>query len=233
LLAAEFVLLTRELFAAPSLSGIVESVLQFALASVPPYVAAAATISGTGGPMLRIATDPVAEQLDTFQFETDQGPALTAMKSPEPVHAPTLTRWPALAALAADLDIVGALAYGLTVPRDGVWHPLGVLTLYSETRVEFDDDTHEVGSILAAYLAVAVGLDRDRNDLNRREAALHRALSTRDVIGQAKGILMERQHISAGDAFDILRRASQTLNTRLHEVAARIAETGEIPVVPT
>jgi AmiR/NasT family two-component response regulator len=54
-------------------------------------------------------------------------------------------------------------------------------------------------------------------------------LSTRDVIGQAKGILMERQRLSAGEAFDLLRRASQRLNRKLAEVAQHLTETGELP----
>jgi AmiR/NasT family two-component response regulator len=67
-----------------------------------------------------------------------------------------------------------------------------------------------------------------RDDIDRREAALHRALSTRDVIGQAKGILMERQRLSAGEAFDVLRRASQRLNIKVADLASHLAETGEL-----
>ena len=51
----------------------------------------------------------------------------------------------------------------------------------------------------------------------------------RDLIGQAKGILMERQRLSAGDAFDLLRRASQRLNRKLIDVAEHLTETGEMP----
>jgi len=40
---------------------------------------------------------------------------------------------------------------------------------------------------------------------------------------------MERQRMSAGDAFDLLRRASQRLNRKLAEVARHLAETGELP----
>jgi hypothetical protein len=229
LLAAEFVTLTRELFASRRLDHIVETVLGFALECLPTYVAAGSTISGTGLPALHVATDPVAQQLDALQTETEQGPSLEAFQSPDPVHAVTFDQWPAFASTAAQLGITTVLAYGLSVPRDATWHPLGVLTFYAETPVELDDDSRDLGSILASYLAVAAGLQRDRHDLTRREAALHRALSTRDVIGQAKGILMERQRMPAGDAFDILRRTSQRLNLRLHEVAARLTETGEIP----
>jgi len=229
LLAAEFVTLTRELFASPNLAEIVDRVLGFALECLPAYVAAGATIAGTGRPELRVATDPVAERLDALQFDTGEGPAILALQSTEPVHAPTVASWPTLVPAATELGIVGAVSFGLAVPRDGMWQPLGAMTLYSETPAELDADSRDVGSTLSAYRAVAAGLDRDRHDLNRREAALHRALGTRDVIGQAKGILMERQHVPAGEAFDILRRTSQRLNIRLAEVAERLAETGEIP----
>ena len=50
------------------------------------------------------------------------------------------------------------------------------------------------------------------------------ALQSRDVIGQAKGILMERRGLDAGQAFDVLRSASQDLNVKLTEIAATLVE---------
>jgi AmiR/NasT family two-component response regulator len=49
------------------------------------------------------------------------------------------------------------------------------------------------------------------------------ALQSRDVIGQAKGILMERGHVDAQAAFSELVAMSQTLNEKLRDVAQRIA----------
>jgi hypothetical protein len=228
-LVAEFIDLTRELFASQQLSEVADRTLGFALDCLPSCVAASVTIVTSGQPTLRIATNATAEQLDTFQLQNVQGPTAEALNSPEPVHAATLTPWPELARLAANLGVEGVLAYALSVPRDDMWHPLGVLACYAADSTALDPEVVDLGSVLAAYLSVAAGLDHDRTDLKRREAALHRALSTRDVIGQAKGILMERQRIPAGQAFDILRRTSQRLNLRLHEVAARLTETGEVP----
>jgi GAF domain-containing protein len=125
--------------------------------------------------------------------------------------------------------VSSVLSYGLCVQRPAQWSPLGALTLYGATADAFSDDDHEFGSILAAYVGIAVALDRRRNEVDRREAALHRALSTRDIIGQAKGILMERRRLPAGDAFDLLRRVSQRLNRKLADVAEQLAETGELP----
>lgn len=51
---------------------------------------------------------------------------------------------------------------------------------------------------------------------------------SRDVIGQAKGILMERLKITPEDAFDALRQASERLNEKLNAVALDLVETGEL-----
>jgi len=65
-------------------------------------------------------------------------------------------------------------------------------------------------------------VDRLRSEIDH----LHTAVASRDVIGQAKGILMERHGIGADEAFERLVRISQTTNTKLHAVAATIAERG-------
>ena len=66
--------------------------------------------------------------------------------------------------------------------------------------------------------------------LREEVAQLLKAVESRDVIGQAKGILMERQKITAGEAFDALRLASQHSNIKLVDIARELAATGEWPV---
>ena len=56
---------------------------------------------------------------------------------------------------------------------------------------------------------------------------LRRALLSRDVIGQAKGVLMERFKVTADEAFALLVRASQHQNLRVAELARGLAETGD------
>ena len=60
----------------------------------------------------------------------------------------------------------------------------------------------------------------------RRDEQFRSALASRDVIGQAKGMLMERFGIDAVRAFDLLKRLSQDSNTPLHEVAERLTSSG-------
>jgi AmiR/NasT family two-component response regulator len=62
-----------------------------------------------------------------------------------------------------------------------------------------------------------------------RVEQLREALTSREVIGRAEGILIERERITADQAFGVLRRASQHLNIKLREVATYIVETGEVP----
>ena len=68
---------------------------------------------------------------------------------------------------------------------------------------------------------------REREALEDVALNLHKALLNRDVIGQAKGILMERLRLIPEDAFDALREASKRLNEKLHAVALNLTETGE------
>src|SRR3954454_13148101 len=65
--------------------------------------------------------------------------------------------------------------------------------------------------------------------LNEKVEGLEEALLSRDVIGQAKGILMERLHLTPDQAFEELRTVSQQQNKKLKEIAAELAETGEWP----
>jgi hypothetical protein len=231
-LAAQFSALTRELFASHDLFEVAERVVDLTIECIPGVVASGVTFFEGVRPMAHVATDDVAQQLDAYQLATEEGPIGESLIGGEPVSIGDLAgdpRWPSLRAMAAQLGITGVAACGLTVRRDQDWQPLGALTVYAEAPGAFDEDVGEAVSLFAAHLAVVAAFDRDRHDVTRREAALHRALGSRDVIGQAKGILMERRHVPAGEAFDILRRASQRLNVRLQELATRFTETGDLP----
>lgn len=65
----------------------------------------------------------------------------------------------------------------------------------------------------------------------REATSLRTAVHSRHVIGMAQGILMERYALDAGQAFGLLRRYSNTLNTRLHDIAEEVVASRELPVV--
>ena len=86
----------------------------------------------------------------------------------------------------------------------------------------FTDESERVGLIFAAHAAIAYADAR-------KEYQLAQALATRDLIGQAKGILMERYKITGERAFLVLTRASQTSNRKLHDIATDLIAHGTIP----
>ncbi len=95
----------------------------------------------------------------------------------------------------------------------------GCMNMYSDTVAGFDEDDLHAGLALAAHVAVAVrGADLVDN--------LESALASRDVIGQAKGRLVERFGLSSEQAFDVLVRYSQDRNVKLREVAEQVARKG-------
>ncbi|WIM93609.1 ANTAR domain-containing protein [Actinoplanes oblitus] len=232
MLLASFAPLARQLLDNDDLSAALTQVLKFTVEAVAGCDYASITLVRHGRVVDTVTSDADAAELDDVQFATGIGPAVEAMSGVQPVHVPDLSagkRWPVLAATAVELGVCSALSFGLYVHRPPDRSALGAFTLYASAPGPFGEEDHDFGSILAAYLSVAAATAQRRDEVDRREAALHRGLSTRDVIGQAKGILMERERLSAGEAFDRLRRVSQRLNRKLTDVAQHLAETGELP----
>jgi len=231
-LTATFAELARRLFGAEDLNQLLPQVLRYSVGAVAGCDWASITLWQHGHVVDSVGTGAVAANFDDLQFRTEQGPGPESLRSEHPVYAERLadpTRWPELAATATKLGVASALSHGLFVHQSARWSALGVFSLYSATPGAFNEEDLEFASILSAYVSVAVAMAHRRDEVDRREAALHRGLSTRDVIGQAKGILMERQKLSAGDAFDLLRRASQRLNRKLADVAEHLTQTGQLP----
>jgi hypothetical protein len=89
------------------------------------------------------------------------------------------------------------------------------LNLYSVLPHQIDADTRQLGAMFARLVAIALGW-------GRHDESLGEALVTRQQIGQAVGIVMERYRMDADRAFAFLVRASQTGNVKLRDVAAGI-----------
>jgi GAF domain-containing protein len=95
---------------------------------------------------------------------------------------------------------------------------LTVLTAYARKPGVFDEEATRVGRLFTAHVSIALDSATVREQLTE-------AMQTRDLIGQATGILMERQGIDAAAAFESLVRASQRENVKLRELARRIVGT--------
>ena len=174
-----------------------------------------------------VHTDLVVEEIDTLQRDSGQGPCLDAIAQRVMVYGDDLNsdeRWPSFGPAAAERGIRSALALPLTA--NGT---MGAVNLYAQYPAAFGVVDRAKGVILASLASVALTAAHSLEDEERRIENLHSALSSREIIGQAQGILMERERIAADQAFDVLRRASQYLNIKLREVAQTLVDTGERP----
>lgn len=168
-------------------------------------------------------SDELVRTVDSLQYETGEGPSLSSIKEQATFEIPDMsadTRWPTFSALAAQKGIGGLLSFVLEVSDDS----LGALNLYSRSRHAFTPRGRATGALFAVQAAVSVAnaLTHD-HDLQRRQE-LETGLVTRDLIGKATGILMEREQCSAGEAMAMLMTASQHLNRKLREIAAGIVD---------
>jgi GAF domain-containing protein len=94
----------------------------------------------------------------------------------------------------------------------------GALNLFGFEPATWDTEDETVGGVLAAHAASAILA-------NQQERQLKTALHTRDRIGQAKGMIMQRFGVDDVRAFDMLRTLSQEQNIKLTEIAQRVIDT--------
>ena len=165
--------------------------------------------------------------LDRLQETLGEGPCLDAATSQLELYVSDLSddqRYPRFGAAATDAGIRTVLACPLSSAD-----MRGALNLYAQSPNAFGATDRAKATILGALAGAAIAATARRVDLQSQNVNLQAALVSRELIGQAQGILMERERVSAEQAFDILRRASQHLNEKLRDVAQNLVDTGESP----
>lgn len=166
------------------------------------------------------ATGPVPRQLDELQHRDGTGPCLDAAANQELVRIEdvgTDRRWPSFSAPASEAGVGSMLCLPLHIDRT----TFGTLSLYADTPHAFKDADESVARVLAVLAAITLSESRVRLNLER-------ALQSRDLIGQAKGIIMASKRVTAEDAFALLVSRSQSTNTKLVDVAESVVTTGAL-----
>jgi GAF domain-containing protein len=162
-------------------------------------------------------TSELIYEVDRLQEKHNAGPCVEAAINESIVRTEdfeTESRWPQYSREVCKLGVRSSISFKLyTGDRTA-----GALNVFSLRPNAFDADSEIIGSILAAHAAAAILASRDSEQLQA-------ALLSRDLIGQAKGILMERFEVDAVGAFEMLRKLSQQMNVRLAEVARRVVDT--------
>jgi hypothetical protein len=160
------------------------------------------------------ATVPLVEELEARQYELREGPCYDTATGDAVTVSFDLScdpRWPRYGPAAAEAGVRAQLAVLLTANASG----RTALNLYARQPHEFDDDSIETAELFASHASVAMGFAHAVTSLSE-------AVASRQTIGMAVGIVMERYQIDSERAFQFLVRTSSTSNVKLREVAAQI-----------
>jgi GAF domain-containing protein len=216
--------LTRLLFADETFESAVRRVVDLAVGVIPSCDSC--SVSRVQGRTIEtpVASDSLALDLDNLQYESGGGPCVEAIRTGSPVVLELRTdgtRWPAFVTAAARVGLHSARSLPLRVDS----RVLGALNLYSLAG-PFTDLDVRLSESFAEQAAITLANAEAYQRSQELVANLRIALESRDVIGQAKGIIMERERCTAEQAFDILRTISQTRNIKLRDLAQQVVETG-------
>ena len=167
-------------------------------------------------------SDHLPRALAELQNALGEGPCLDAVGERavfETGDFSSESRWPRFCAeVVARTGVHSALSMRLHDERDTI----GALNLYARTKDAFDDRDRGIAPIFAAHAAYAL------------RAAWHHhhlitAIETRDIIGQAKGIIMARTGTDDAGAFEILRDGANRLDCKLRDLAHQIVDHQQQP----
>ncbi|GAA3760971.1 transcriptional regulator with GAF, ATPase, and Fis domain [Spinactinospora alkalitolerans] len=222
-LARVFADITRDLLAQGSLQHVLDEIVRLAVRTIDGCEEAGVLLVDRRRRRFETpaTTGELVRASDEAQFESDEGPCLDAARHERSflvVDMARETRWPRYRPRAVELGIAAMMGFEL-FPHERVF---GALDLYSRRAHAFDEHSREVGWVFASHAAVAIAAVQ-------RGETLRAGYETRQEIGAAVGILMERHGLTGEQAFDVLRRASMEFNTKLHEVAARSRGPGRRP----
>jgi GAF domain-containing protein len=191
-LARELSELARQLQAEPDVDGLMHRITAAAVRQVGGAAVAGITLLSRSGVETQAPTGQLAELVDRAQYELDEGPCLDSARRQVTVRCDDLrdeTRWPLFARRAVELGVLSMLSVQLFVEGSRY----GALNMYSPDPHAFDDVDESVGVLLASHAAIAL---HDQ----RLQGNLRNAMDVRDLVGQAKGMLMERYRIDVADS---------------------------------
>lgn len=161
-------------------------------------------------------TAALVTDLDGVQMRHQQGPCFEAATADSVVRSTDLRqdrRWPAFAAAALEVGVHSTLSFQLYFHHRGS----GALNVLSHKPHAFDMKAETALAMMATHAAITlVAAEKDTQ--------FQSALASRDVIGQAKGILMERYELDAGRAFALIVKLSQDSNTPVRIIAQRLTD---------
>ncbi len=208
---------------ADPLEAVLDLVVSLARETLPGAKDVSVTVGDGDVLTTQHATSEDAVVLDHVQYGNGDGPCVASVREGRPqnvdIEAMT-TRWPEFAEAARDRGV----ARVLSVPLQARGATVGALNLYAANPDAFGPEEETRARLFAHHAAVVVANAAAYASAEARTAQLLEALESRDVIGQAKGIVMVRERCSPEEAFDVLRQVSQRTHRKLRDVAQEVAD---------
>ena len=217
-----------------SMESLLQSMVDLTKRVMPGDPEASVTLLGKGEPKTVVHTGPLALGLDEVQYHRGDGPCLHASRSAVLVEIDDTrgeARWPDYVRYVAEHGVLSVLSVPLVLAGD---EPVaGSLNIYARQLDAFDEASRAVATGFAPYAAVAAGTVQAYRRARETADNLQKALESRAVIEQAKGILIERHRLTADQAFEALATVSMTANVKVRDIAEHLVLTGELPPVRT
>jgi GAF domain-containing protein len=214
-----------------SMDSLLQTVAELAKTVMPGNPEASVSVLIRDRPTTAASTGPLATDLDERQYGAGHGPCLHAARTGELTEIPDTradVRWPDYTPRAVQRGNLSSLSVPLHI--DEKEQITGALNIYARRPHAFDQASRTVATRFAPYAAVAAGNLYAYQSARDIADNLRTALTTRAVIDQAKGILMERHKLTADQAFQVLARASMHTNRKVRDVADRLVASGEFPL---
>lgn len=168
------------------------------------------------------STDDMAVIGDRLQYETGEGPCLSAIWEEETVYVPDLAHDPRWLHWGPRLAERTGVRSSFSVRLFTIKDTLGALNMYATDAAAFSVEDQAEGVTIAAHIAVAVAAAQNIEQYEN-------ALDSRTIIAQACGLVMERYNIDSIRAFALLTRLSSTQNVKLRDLAAELILTRRLP----
>lgn len=223
-------ILSRLVLAEETLETTLSRVASLACRTLEPCDLASVTMINQGRPSTPVQTEPLASDLDAAQYRSE-GPCLEAYSVRSVVRGmipASADRWPEFTEAAHNAGIRSVLS----VPLVASDRPLGALNLYSRSEAGYDENDEETAVLFSEQAAVACANAEVYWRTYSLTEHLREALESRDVIGQAKGILMVRRGCTPDVAFEALRKVSQHRNIKLRDIAEQVVYLGDLEDAP-
>lgn len=164
------------------------------------------------------ASNETVERADALQYELDEGPCLTAWRTQQVVRIDDTTtdsRWPRWNRAASELGIRSALSAPLLATGDSV----GAMKVYCDRPATYGPHDEHVMRLLAAQAAILLANTQSLQQARRLSRQLTEALTVRDIIGRATGVLLARGAVSEQAAFLALTSTARESGRPVEDVA--------------